>query len=241
MKKMNCAIVDDEPLARRLVRVYLEEAVQLEDIGPIEVVEECKEGTEVRNLLVKEPIDLLFLDIQMPGLTGIELVEGLENPPMVIFTTAYENFAVKAFELDVVDYLVKPFSLDRFEKACRKARELFSQKNSPVSSKPDSIFLKTAYEWKKFSLEDILFMEGMKEYVKIHTLSDGASLVYMRMKEIEEKFGENFMRIHKSFVVNLSRVEAVGNNEISIHGKNLPVGRVYKKAVLSHFADQSPI
>lgn len=230
MKKMRCLIVDDEALARRLLGVYLEGNTDIKVGG------ECRSAIEARLALLNGEIDLLFLDIQMPGMTGVELVEGLENPPMVIFTTAYENYAVKAFELDVVDYLVKPFSKERFEKACQKALELHSQKNGAQEGDNGFIFLKTAYEWKKFILDEVLYVEGMREYVRVQGRDGETSLVYIRMKEMEKKLGEGFLRVHKSFIVNLEKVEGIGSNEIRLGGRKIPVGKVYKKELQAYFS-----
>lgn len=230
MKKMRCLIVDDEPLARKLIGLYLA------DQQFVEVVGACKDGQEAREILLGNDMDLVFLDINMPKVSGIELVEGLTHPPLVIITTAYESYAVKAFELDVVDYLVKPFSPERFGQACQKAWDIFHSTYNATQSKGGFIFLKTAYEWKKFMLDELLFVEGMKEYVKMETQNDGASLVYMRMKEMEVKLGEDFMRVHKSFIVNLDKVEGIAANELQLAGRKIPIGKSYKNVVKAHFS-----
>jgi len=216
---LNCLIADDEPLARRLIREFLGNVEGLAIIG------EGRDGGEVREYLKSgERIDLLILDIQMPHVTGIKLVEELPYDSLVIFTTAYEKYAVRAFDLNVVDYVVKPFSRDRLLRAIARAREIYQLCQGTKGVK-EAIFLRTAYRMRKFLLKDILFVEGMKEYVKVQARGEDYFLVYMRMKEIEEQLGEGFLRIHRSFIVNLAHVEVVGLDCVWVLGRRIPVSR----------------
>lgn len=231
-KRLNCLIADDEPLARQLLKAYLTEFPQLC------LKHVCINGKEAQEALASDPsLDLLFLDIQMPRFTGLSLVEHTDNLPMVIFTTAYENHAAKAFELQVVDYLLKPFSLERFEQAVGRALDLHQWQQSRAIIDSDEIWVKTEYQLKKILRSDICYVEARKEYVKIFTRAGDFSLVYMRMKEMETLLGEGFMRIHRSFIVNLTKVEAVLGDAVLVAERSLPVSRKYVRDLKSRFKE----
>ncbi len=224
----NCLIVDDEKPARELIRSYLEV------LPNFNVVASFDNAIEAFSFLQNNTVDLLFLDIQMPKITGLELVKTLKNRPKVIFTTAYREFAVEAFEEEVFDYLVKPISQERFLKTIDKY--LLFERNSeklPESTNPFKeayIFLKVDKEQKKIFLKDILFVEGLKDYVKLYTSTEMV-VVYERLGFMELKLPDtNFIRVHKSFIVAIEKVESFSNAHIKIDNNEIPIGRMYKQA-----------
>ncbi len=222
-KPLTCLIADDEPFARSIIRRFLESQRDLMLVG------ECKDGLKVAEWLSKHSVDILFLDIQMPKMTGLTLVEDQKHLPIVIFTTAYEQYAAKAFELDVLDYLVKPFSEKRFLQAVNKARDYFHWKNPFDAASQSFLFVRSEYQLKKIPIEEITFIEGMREYVKIHRKDQLPELVYMRLKDLMKKLGPGFMRIHKSYIVHLNCIEQVSGSMVWIGKKELKVGRTYKE------------
>ena len=218
-------IVDDEPLALEILQTYIE---QLDDV---ELVGSCNNAFEANKLLQTEEVDLLITDIQMPQLTGIELVKSLKNPPLVIFSTAYENYAVEGFELEAVDYLLKPIPMDRFMKAINKASELLVSKN-PKTDDDDYFFVKADKKLIKLAHDEILYIEGLKDYVIIKKI-DGRVVSLQTMKSLEEKLpDETFLRIHRSYIINLKKIHAVMGNvvEMEVDGKmkHIPVGKSYR-------------
>ncbi len=233
--KIKCIIVDDEPLAIRVIESHIEK------LNNIELVAKCSNAIEALDILKSNKIDLIFLDIQMPELTGLEFLNTLQNPPSVIFTTAYRNYAIDAFELDVLDYLLKPITFERFCKAINKFYKLLSYKKpetlgntslKQVESEP-FIYIKRNKTMIKILLKDILFIESIKDYIRIHTNKDS----YMTKQQISvtEKNlpDEHFIRVHKSFIVSIEKITTFSPNYISINDKNIPIGRSYKAYVLS--------
>jgi len=229
--KINTIIVEDEPLAREGLLNYIK------DVEFLEVKKVCEDALEANKVLASENINLMFLDIQMPRITGIDFLKSLKNPPMVIMTTAYPNFALQGYELDVLDYLVKPFPFDRFLKAANKARDYFDLKNAGVAgqesnAKEDYFFVKCDYRYEKIHFNDVLYVEGMENYVVIHTPSQ-KYVTLLRMKNIEEILPvKAFMRIHKSYISSIKRISAIDGNEIIINGKRLPVSREKKAEIM---------
>ncbi len=232
--KTKCIIVDDEPLARSLIRNYIS---KLENF---EIVAECSDAMKALQELHDKKIDIMFMDIQMPQITGIEFLKILKNQPKVIITTAFREYAVEGFELDVVDYLLKPFTFERFLKAINKFYQETQEQavvKFPVSDgfqkEEQFIYVKENKRLIKVNLDDILFIEGLSEYVQIYT--DKKKMVTkLSMTSLEEKLpSEGFLRIHKSFIVSLSRIEAFTASTIEVPGKELPIGRSYKNSVLS--------
>lgn len=196
MKRILTIVVEDEPLAREGLVSYIQE------VDFLEVTKVCDNALDANKVLANERIDLMFLDIQMPKITGIDFLKSLKNPPMVILTTAYPNFALQGYELDVVDYLVKPFPFDRFLKASNKARDLYNLKNNTPGSetKDEYFFIKVDYRYEKIYFNDVLFVEGMENYVVIHTAAQ-KFVTMLRMKTMEETLpASDFIRIHKSFM-----------------------------------------
>lgn len=224
---MKCIIADDEQLARNLIESYVSK------IPFLELVASCKNGLEVSQVLQSQEIDLLITDIQMPELLGTELVKTLTHPPMVIFTTAYENYAVQGFELNAVDYLLKPFAFERFLTAVNKAKEFSEhQGDKTVSLKKDYLTIKADHKLYKVQYADIKYIEGQREYVSFHTPS-GRITALMSLKHLEESLpSELFVRCHKSYIINKAMVEALDGNSLVIQDKSIPIGQSYKERVV---------
>jgi DNA-binding LytR/AlgR family response regulator len=181
-----------------------------------------------------EPVDLIFLDIQMPGLTGLQFIESMTEKPMIILITAYKQYALEGYNLDVTDYLVKPVSLDRFMKACNKAKQLFELKSTPkIAPKPEYIFVNADYSMVKITLTDIVYIEGLKDYISFHLKSAKHPLVTrMPMKTIEEQLpSSTFIRIHKSYIVSISFITAIRKSSIFIDSLELPLSDTYRHTV----------
>ncbi len=222
--KLTCLAIDDESLARKMLEDNIRQVPFLELVGT------CKNAFEAMEALQAQPIDLLFLDIQMPGMLGTQLLETLPKKPMVIFVTAYSNYAVESYDLDVVDYLMKPVPIERFVKAAYKALEIkqkyMAASSLPAVEVPDFFFVNVEYSLVKITVSEITHIEGMKDYVKIYLAGmNRPVLTKSTLKGIEEKLPEqNFMRVHKSFIVNLNRIESIRNREIKIGNWEIPVG-----------------
>jgi len=236
MERMKCIVVDDEPIARQYLSDYVAKMPQLELLA---VFSSAKDAWE---MIETGTVELVFLDIQMPGLTGIELIRSLQKKPAVILTTAYSEYALEGYELDVADYLLKPISFDRFARAVNKvAGRLEKQAGSTSngllqadekeSANRDFIFVKSGYKSVKVNISDILYVEGMKEYVVIHT-KDKKFTKLDRMKNMENFLKEKgFIRIHKSYIVSLKGIDAVFGNIVEINGTQLPLGRSFRDEV----------
>jgi DNA-binding LytR/AlgR family response regulator len=223
---MNVIIVDDEPLALEVIETYLENFPELILKG------KCANAIEAFEALENEHIDLMFLDIQMPQISGIDFLKSLKNPPKVIFTTAFSNYALEGFELNVVDYLLKPFSLERFSKAVQKFKEIYLMNEKSITPEieelPDYIFVKADKKLIKVHFEDIFFVEGLKDYVMLHTPS-GRIVTLQTMKSLEEKLpSDTFIRVHRSFIVNLKLIELLESNSLIVKKKKIPIGKNYK-------------
>lgn len=238
---MKCLIVDDEYLALQLLESYIAKIPSLQLVG------KCRNALTALEILQKEQVDLLFLDIQMPDLTGLDLLKTLSHSPMVIFSTAYSEYAMEGYELNVLDYLLKPIPFERFVKAVNKAKNLYSLQNQPTSISPamaekstvekDYFMVKADYKSLKVRFEDILYVEGLKEYVSIYTLQGKRIITHSTMKNIEQilvPYG--FMRIHKSYIVSLSKVDAIVGNMLEINSVEIPVGRSYRSQVFAYFS-----
>lgn len=220
---VSCLIVDDEPLAQDILDSYVKKTPQLNLVGI------CSNAIEALEKMKHNQVDLIFLDIQMPEITGIDFLRSLKAPPMVIFTTAYQNYAVEGFELNAIDYLLKPFSQDRFLKAVRKAEELFVLKNEHSQREDDYIFIKSDQKLQKVSYNDILFVEALADYVKIHT-PEKRYITLQTMKNMEEKLPERyFKRVHRSFIVALDKIITIVGGNVEINGQKIPIGKNYKE------------
>ncbi|MGQ8338960.1 LytR/AlgR family response regulator transcription factor [Sunxiuqinia sp. A32] len=231
--KTKCIIVDDEPLARDLIRGHVE---KLENF---EIIAECSDAMKALNVLREKSVDLIFMDIQMPQITGIEFLKTLKNPPKVIVTTAYREYALEGFELDVVDYLLKPITFERFLKSINKFYQLNQDdiqvvNNQGTDNLADEVFIYVKENKKvvKIHLSEILYIEGLSEYVQIHT-EKRRIITKTSMIHMEEKLPtDHFLRIHKSYIVSVPKIEAFTANTVEVPDKELPIGRSYKNAVL---------
>ncbi len=231
---INVIIVDDEPLAQDVLETYVEKIPEFNLVG------KCRNAVEANVALKENKIDLMFLDIQMPQLTGIDFLKTLSQPPMVIFTTAYPNYAIEGFELNALDYLLKPISLDRFLKASNKAIERLEQskqvKVAPSSPETDYMFVKADKKLVKVNYEDIVYIEGLKDYVIIK-MEQERVITLQTMKSLEEKLPPSrFKRIHRSFIVNIQKINAIVGNMVEVKEKNqvkhLPIGKNYRDELL---------
>jgi len=219
---LRCLVLDDEPFAVELL------SDDIRKIPFLQLINTSSSPTQALALLKEQPVDLLFLDIQMPVMKGTDLLRALPAPPLVIMTTAYDHYAVEGFELNVVDYLVKPIPFDRFQKAVQRAYELYCLKNpaAAVPAEPASIFVYAEYKEVKILLSDILYIEGLKDYVKIFI--DGQTrpvLTRMNLKAMEARLPEHqFCRIHNSYIISLSRIDGVQKSQLFIGTLAIPIG-----------------
>lgn len=220
---IKCLIIDDEPLAVKLLKDY---AAKIPDLEIMMAGSDAFAGLQ---LAQNGEADLIFLDIQMPELTGIQFMKVLNGKCKIILTTAYEEYALQAFDHDVVDYLLKPFSLERFMTAVQKARERIGQgKPVPEAAKPDYIFVKSEYRIIKIELKDILYFESLRDYVAIHTISAGKILTLQSLRSFEEALdGKDFLRIHKSYIIAIDKISSIERKRVIIQGTYLPVGETY--------------
>ncbi len=228
---MNCIAVDDEPLALKLLEDNISKVPYLT------LVAACSDAFEAMKAMQEHKIDLVFIDIQMPGLTGLQWVGSLENKPLIIFITAYKQYALESYDLAVVDYLLKPVALDRFIKACNRAKELHELKTSKQQTAEaktkDYFFVNVDYSQVKVVFDDIIFMEGLRDYIKINLKSTKRPLVVRSsLKAIEIELPDNkFIRIHKSYLVSIAEITAVRKNSVFIGEMELPVGETYREIV----------
>lgn len=228
---IKCLAIDDEPLALELLEDNIAKLPYLQ------LVASCDNAIEAMKILQQQPVDLIFLDIQMPGLTGLQFIQSLQEKPMFILVTAYEKYALEGFNLDVVDYLVKPVSLDRFMKACNKANELFQLKNKAkqpgAEHNPEYFFVNVDYSLLKVNFDDITYIEGLKDYIKIHLKSTSKAVITrMSMKSLEDQLpATQFVRVHKSYIVSLKHVTAVRKSSVFLDSIELPVSDNYRDAI----------
>jgi len=224
---INCLVVDDEPIAREGLLEYIR---QIDYLHPVAL---CKSAAEAAGLLQKNKIDLIFLDIQMPKLSGIEFVKALADPPLVIFTTAYSEYALEGFELDVVDYLLKPISFSRFLKSVEKAKSYLHARNKEVSITQDFFFIKCNGKIEKITMADVIYIEAMANYVIIHTRQK-KYITYLTFSGIEEQLPAHlFVRIHKSFLVAISAIQTIDGAEVITSSMRLPISKNYRNDVMS--------
>lgn len=226
---MKCIAIDDEPLALDL----LEDNISM--VPYLQLTGKCNNAFEAMEILRHQQVDLIFLDIQMPGLTGLQFLESLPNKPLVILITAYEKYALEGFNLAVTDYLVKPVSLERFIKACNKAQELFLLRTGGKTAREeaDFFFVNVDYSLLKVVFSDIRWVEGLKDYVKIHLSSSPKPVITrMSIKGLEEQLpGSRFVRVHKSYIVSIAAITTIRKNSVFLDTLELPVGDTYRDAV----------
>jgi len=224
MSKIKCLVVDDEQIAQRIIISYLN------DLDDYEVVATCQNAIQANQVLNEHSIDLMFLDIEMPKIKGLAFLKTLSNPPAVIITTAYREFALEGFELDVVDYLLKPISFERFLKAINKFNR---EKSSPETISPQSkkiIHLKSDRKMLRLNEMDIRYIEGMSNYVLVH-VQDHKYPVYISLTEIKSQLSSNFIRVHKSYIINKHFVNSYTKEIVEVTGKEIPIGKSYREVI----------
>ncbi|MEJ7586826.1 MAG: response regulator transcription factor [Ferruginibacter sp.] len=223
--------IDDEPLALELLEDNISKLPYLE------LVASCDNPVEAMKIMEREKVDLIFLDIQMPGLTGLQFIQSMTVKPLIILITAYEKYALEGFNLDVTDYLLKPVSVDRFIKACNKAKELYDlkqfPKDAPGTIEPGYFFVHVDYSMVKITTADIIYIEGLKDYIRIHINNSQKPVVTrMPMKTIEEQLpAAAFLRIHKSYIISIAFITAIRKSSVFIGALELPVSDNYRDAV----------
>ncbi len=242
---IRCMAIDDEPLALQQIVTYINK------IPFLELAVQCQSALEARQFLEQDTVDAIFCDINMPDLNGMDFIKSLTTPPLVVFTTAYAEYAVEGFKVNAVDYLLKPFGLQDFQRAANRLKDRLSPKlgddrglnkgNISSSSDPqppnlggledDTIFLKTEYRIVKVAISDIRYIEAMSEYLKVHVEGEGKPIItLLSMKKIEERLPDYFMRIHRSYIVNLKMIQEVNKNRIIMDKDTyLPIGDMYKE------------
>jgi len=242
--KINCIAIDDEPLALEKMKDYIGR------IGYLQLCELFDNAVDAMEYLKNNQVDLIFLDIQMDDFTGIEFLESIHEKPEVILTTAYDSYALKGYELDVTDYLLKPISFKRFVKAVDKVFDRLSPKKGKINkdikptSTPDQdgfVFIKTEYRRQKVSFDEILFIEGMKDYIRIWTEKERIMTLMSFDKIMEFLPSNNFVRVHKSFVVALDKIENIERNKIKITNESIPIGETYKRIFYQILEDRNLI
>ena len=224
MNNITCVIIDDEPMARKGLQSYVDKIDFLTLVGV------CKDAIQLNNLLKAQSPDLLFLDIEMPFISGLDFLSTLQNSPKVIITSAYEKYALKGYEFNVVDYLLKPISFDRFLKAVNRVYELYQKETTSIQD--NYIFVKSEKKLVKLSFKDILFIEGLENYITIYTQKEKI-IVHSTLKcFLEELPGDLFIQTHRSFIVNMACVESIEGNSLLINGHRIPIARNLHDEVL---------
>lgn len=228
--KLNCIVVDDEPLARKGIENFVRE------IPYLTMVASCSSPLTVQEVLEKQKIDLIFLDVQMPKMTGIEFLRTVKNPPLTIITTAFPNYALEGYELDVIDYLIKPISFERFMKAVNKAKDYFASKDQALSSgneEVDYFFIKCEKHFEKIVLNEILFVEALQNYVMIYT-DKKRYITYVTLRTVEEYLPQShFVKVSRSYIIPIAKIDRINGNEIKIGSHSIPIGRAMKEEVLN--------
>jgi len=231
MGQIKCLIIDDEPLAQNVIENYLE------SFSFIRLIAKCDNALIALEWIKKQKIDLIFLDVSMPFISGIDFIRTLRNPPAIILTTAHKEFAIESYELNVLDYLLKPISFERFLKAINKLNIDTSEIVKPgiIDTKNDSfIYVKSEKKNVKILLKDILFIESLKDYIKIHTI-DKTIVTQVPISTIEQRLPDNFLRIHRSFIVAKDKITAYTQHDLEIGKFQIPIGRNYKAIVQKNF------
>ena len=236
---IKCLAIDDEPLALQQLVTYISK------VSDLELAAQCQSALEARKYLEQNVVDVIFCDINMPDLSGMDFVRSLQVPPLIVFTTAYSEYAVMGFKVNAVDYLLKPFGLQDFQRAVARVKERLEgptsntqhpTPNTQHDTQADTIFIKTDYRIVKVTISDIRYIEGMSEYLKIYVEGEPKPLItLLSMKKIETKLPDTFMRIHRSYIVNLTKIQEVNKNRIIMDAETyLPIGDLYKEAFLNY-------
>ena len=226
---IRCLAIDDEPLALQQLVAYINK------VPFLELADQCRSAIDARQYLANNTVDAIFCDINMPDLNGMEFVKTLEAPPLVVFTTAYSEYAVEGFKVNAVDYLLKPFGLQEFMRAANRIKERSEGAGSAeahAGGEDDSIFLKTDYRIVKVSISDIRYVESMSEYLKVWLEGQPKPIItLLSMKKMAERLPDNFMRIHRSYIVNLTKIQEVNKNRVIMDADTyLPIGDLYREA-----------
>ena len=231
---IRCMAIDDEPLALQQITAYIGK------VPFLELVAQCQSALEAHQFLQNDTVDVIFCDINMPDLNGMDFIKTLTAPPLVVFTTAYAEYAVEGFKVNAVDYLLKPFGLQDFMRAANRIRDRLtpatSTPPSTVNTEDDTIFLKTEYRIVKVSISDIRYIEAMSEYLKVYLESESKPIItLLSMKKMEERLPDYFMRIHRSYIINLTKIQEVNKNRVIMDADTyLPIGDMYKDTFQSY-------
>lgn len=228
MRKLSCIIVDDEPVARKILQEFVEKMPFMDLRGKFE------NAMKAAAYLQDNEVDLMFLDIEMPKISGLQFLQSNEIKPLVILTTAFPQYALEGYELDIIDYLLKPFAFSRFQKAVQKAREYNELKNITSANLLVSyIFVKSEKRIEKIELKDMLYVESLGNYITIHAEGNKKIIAYLTLKSLESQLSASeFIKIHQSYLVNCSKITAIEGNEIKLNYKTLPISRNYKDSVM---------
>ena len=231
--KIRCIITDDEPMARKGLQGYIEK------IDFLELVAVCENAIELNSALKQQRVDLLFLDIEMPYMTGIELLKNLSSPPKVIFTTAYDKYALQGFELEVLDYLLKPVSFERFLKAANKAYEYFKLMEAGEQQQ-DHLFVKADNKLEKVRFDDILFIEALENYIGIYNVQGKKIITHSTLKALQEKLPQQrFVQPHKSYLVAIDKVTSIEGNVLHVQQYQVPISKYQKEEVLERIVNNA--
>jgi DNA-binding LytR/AlgR family response regulator len=233
---IRCIIVEDEQLAQHVIQSHLKKTPDLE------LVATCNNALEAMEVLNSHEIDLIFLDIQLPGMTGLNFLRALQDPPLVVLTTAYSEYALESYEFNVIDYLLKPISFERFSKAVSKITDgsLFANPaKERLLAAPDYIFIKCNSKFYKVNFADIIYIEGMKDYLKIHT-REFKLVTHQTMGDMEKILPERqFIRIHRSYIISVAHIRSVYGNCVEMQNDSLPVGNIYKDKLMTYIGKRS--
>lgn len=223
---IRCLAIDDEPLALQQIAAYINK------VPFLELAAQCQSALEARQFLSDDRVDAIFCDINMPDLNGMDFVKSLTAPPLVVFTTAYSEYAIEGFKVNAVDYLLKPFGMQEFMRAANRLQERLSIPASAPAETDDSLFLKTDYRIVKVNIPDIRYVEAMSEYLKVWIEGEAKPIItLLSMKKMEERLPDNFMRIHRSYIINLDKIQEVNKNRVIMDADTyLPIGDLYKEA-----------
>lgn len=223
---IRCLAIDDEPLALQQIAAYINK------VPFLELAAQCQSALEARQFLSDDRVDAIFCDINMPDLNGMDFVKSLTAPPLVVFTTAYSEYAIEGFKVNAVDYLLKPFGMQEFIRAANRLQERLSIPASAPAETDDTLFLKTDYRIVKVNIPDIRYVEAMSEYLKVWIEGEAKPIItLLSMKKMEERLPDNFMRVHRSYIINLDKIQEVNKNRVIMDADTyLPIGDLYKEA-----------
>jgi DNA-binding LytR/AlgR family response regulator len=237
--KLRCLLIDDEPPALKILASYIS------NINGLEIVGQCKNALEALDVLNQHAVDVIFLDIKMPKMLGTEFLKNLSHPPKVIFVTAYRDYAVEGYELDAVDYLVKPVSFERFFKAITKLNRMMGKETISASvdykSNPEAfVYLKVDKDMKKIFVNDIVYIESWKDYIKLFLINGKSLIIKQTITAMENLLSEHrFLRVHRSYMVSLKKISGYNGVSVQLDAKEIPIGRLYKQAVMERLQSHS--